>query len=65
MNEDDLRRLAVLVVDELLGRLVSRPSNDTRPKVTRRTHIERPDNVTDAEIARARDGLRRRGHVVR
>jgi hypothetical protein len=65
VTDDDLRRLASLVVDELLGRLVSRPANDTRPKVVRRSHVARPENVTDAEIERARQGLRRRGHVVR
>ena len=65
MTDDELRRLATLVVDELLGRLVSRPANDTRPKVTRRQRYDVPPEADEVAEEMARQALRRRGVVVR
>jgi len=65
MTDEDVRRIATAVVDELLGRLASRPANDTRPRVQRRQRVEADPDASDLDVEKAAQALRRRGIAVR
>jgi hypothetical protein len=58
-------RMATRVVDELLGRLASRPANDTRQPIKRKTKTHVPEWVDDVAVAAAERELRARGIRVR
>jgi hypothetical protein len=58
-------RMSARVVDELLGRLASRPANDTRQPLKRKTKTHVPEWVDDVAVAAAERELRARGIRVR
>lgn len=65
MTDEELRKLAGYVVDEMFARLTSRPANDTRQRVRRHYAVDPTVERDDIAEEMARQALQRRGIPVR